>query len=705
MESRSGNNYYAYIDGLRAIAVLAVIAYHLDARLLPGGFVGVDIFFVISGFVVSASIHQLPRLSIGSELLRFYGRRLRRILPALIVCLLVTAIASMLFIPESWLSETSDSTGRTALFGFSNWVLASTGNDYFSPRAEFNIYAHTWSLGVEEQFYLLFPLLFLVWTRGGRGRWLSLIFLAFVSAVSLLYAATRPPGNEIQTFYLTTTRFWQLGAGVLLFQLLVVCGCIGESATAVPMPKLLRSVLTLLAFALVGYGLCNARPGHSPWIDGLWPVLGVVLLLTVLLGCANDGLGRWLAAVPLVKIGRLSYSLYLWHWPVMVLLRWTAGLDSTAVKLIAVALTFALATASYRWIELPFRYGRLRKWADWRIVTTGVLALALVAEVQTQINKSRRYASLSTVSRHSLDWYAYARGLRKEFPECRLTTSVEMVGNTQVAVFTRGPCNLTAKNGYKLFVVGDSHAMAYNEMLRRYALIDGVPVRLYGKGGCSVANVQAWQDQGADCAKRLQDSLGDILKRSAPGDVLFLPGLRVPRLNDQYTKWEYTSNLLMMQETASRGRTALVAATVALLHPFSERGVRVVFEAPKPVLQAPPYRCSDWFNRGNHICASGIPVKREMMERYRAPAYEALNQIVAALPGAGLWDPFPQLCGPEWCTGEDNGKPLYFDGDHISGHGNRVLLPSFRAYLQRPSRRGGACDICGCCAASCIQFA
>lgn len=170
MTADPSRGYVPHIDGLRAIAVLAVILFHLDPAWLPGGFTGVDVFFVISGFVVSASVHRLPPLSLGQSMLRFYARRIRRIAPALLACLLLTAVASVLFIPESWLSEASDKTGLMAFFGFSNWVLAAIGNDYFAPKAEFNPYTHTWSLGVEEQFYLLFPLLFLAWARGVRGR-------------------------------------------------------------------------------------------------------------------------------------------------------------------------------------------------------------------------------------------------------------------------------------------------------------------------------------------------------------------------------------------------------------------------------------------------------------------------------------------------------------------------------------------------------
>lgn len=687
MIPRRGEGYVAHIDGLRAIAVLAVVAYHLDARWLPGGFTGVDVFFVISGFVVSASVDRLPRLGAGAELLRFYARRLRRIAPALVTCLLATALASALFIPESWLSETSDRTGRMAFVGLSNWVLASTGNDYFAPRSEFNPYTHTWSLGVEEQFYLLFPLLFLAWTRGRAGRALSLALFALASAASLQQAWTRAgmPGQEVAAFYLTSTRFWQLGAGVVLYQGLALAGRAGvgeRGETGAARPGWTRTLLALLALVLLGYGLGWARPGHSPWIDGAWPVLGTLGLLAALHGHSGHGVGRWLSAPPLVAIGRISYSLYLWHWPVLVLLRWTVGLDSPAAKVAALVLAFALAIASYRWVESPLRHGGLRGWRNGRLVAAGVAALVLAAGLQSLLVRSQPYVSLSTVSRHPLDWYAYARGLRKQYPQCRQAASSEALGDTQVRMFARGRCALPVTIARRLFVIGDSHALAYNEMLRRLALVDGVPVRLYGAGGCAIADMQAWRGSEPHCAAQLQAALDDVLARARPGDVLFLPGLRMPRLADQDALFDFDANLAGMHDAAAvQGRAALVAATVAQLRPLAARGVQVVIEAPKPLLQAPPYRCSDGFNRGNPVCARGIPIARAAMQAYRAPALQALERIVAGVPGASLWDPLPLLCGPVRCSGERDGRPLYFDADHLSGYGNRVLLPSFRAHL------------------------
>ena len=214
-----GPRYFPFIDGLRAIAIAAVLAYHLDPRWMPGGFAGVDMFFVISGFVVSASVADFETRDAWAFAARFYARRVRRILPALLFCLVCVALLCVLFVPPAWLNEGSARTGLFAMFGLANFELAGSGNDYFSPRVDFNPYTHTWSLGVEEQFYLLFPLLFLLWLRGGRWRKASLAVFVVAGLASLGLAAWwHARGDQLRAFYLLPSRFWQLAAGVLLYQ-------------------------------------------------------------------------------------------------------------------------------------------------------------------------------------------------------------------------------------------------------------------------------------------------------------------------------------------------------------------------------------------------------------------------------------------------------------------------------------------------------
>ena len=210
--------YFPYIDGLRALAVLSVLVYHLNNQWLPGGFVGVDVFFVISGFVVSASVANCQGRGIGGFLIHFYARRIKRIFPALIVCLLVTAFLSALFIPEIWLSGINQQTGLYAFVGLSNFILADTGRDYFAPTTEFNPYTHTWSLGVEEQFYLVFPFLFFCWLSSRRGQRASLGLFAVGLVMSALIAAWQSVYSPTHAYLLTPRRFGEWAAGVGWYQ-------------------------------------------------------------------------------------------------------------------------------------------------------------------------------------------------------------------------------------------------------------------------------------------------------------------------------------------------------------------------------------------------------------------------------------------------------------------------------------------------------
>ena len=164
----SSTRYVKHVDGLRAIAVLSVIVYHLNSAWLPGGFAGVDVFFVISGFVVTASLAPHAHERWGQYIVGFYHRRLTRIIPALLVTLSFTSIVYLLLVSRSWLSGQTQDVAALAFIGASNWALATQSDAYFAPRAEFNPFTHTWSLGVEEQFYLVAPWLIFLALRPGR---------------------------------------------------------------------------------------------------------------------------------------------------------------------------------------------------------------------------------------------------------------------------------------------------------------------------------------------------------------------------------------------------------------------------------------------------------------------------------------------------------------------------------------------------------
>lgn len=219
------------IDGLRAIAVLAVIIFHADfLDFLPGGFTGVDLFFVISGYVISQSLNQRSAARLTPFMLDFYRRRFLRILPALWVVLLSSFLMSALFMPLFWLSEQINNTGLSAFLGVSNVTLAWNTDSYFAPGNDLNPYVHTWSLGVEEQFYLIFPVLYFLWLRYKQRSamvWALLPILAIIS-LGISFYETKPINSQLSTSWPGAFGSWRLVPCCSRLQTLIAVCCAPE---------------------------------------------------------------------------------------------------------------------------------------------------------------------------------------------------------------------------------------------------------------------------------------------------------------------------------------------------------------------------------------------------------------------------------------------------------------------------------------------
>jgi peptidoglycan/LPS O-acetylase OafA/YrhL len=673
------SSYVPHIDGLRAVAVLSVIVYHLNAHWLPGGLAGVDIFFVISGFVVSASVADFRKSTPHAFFAYFYARRMLRILPALVVCLLVTHVAAMLFIPRAWLSVANERTGLYAFFGLSNFFLASSNSNYFAPRAEFNPYTHTWSLGVEEQFYLIFPLLFAAWIAGERWRRFSAALFAIGLIASLACAAWLARTNAELSFYMLYTRFWELAAGVLLYQFLVSSGhAFSETQRGVTALSQGGAIASAL---LIAAGFALTSPLSFPYPGALLPVLGTLGLLFFLHGREpRDIVMRVLRIPAVVFIGQISYSLYLWHWPVFVLFRWTTGAESMSQRIVATVLTFVLATASYYFVERPpRRMLRLRAFPRWAVIVGGAALIGASVTMAIQINAHTTQWSLTRTARDSVDWYSGRMdGIGKR--NCSLQARSEPLGDSSIAIWSGSHCAQPNASMPRLFVVGDSHAGAYSTMLMMFAADTGAEVYKYEKGGCPFISLLVEDED--NCKPYETAAVADMLRRMRNGDILFMPSLRLNRLSDQDDQRNETAawkNTLGPAAVATRKRG--VDEAVTQLAPFAARGVRIVFEAPKPILRAPPFRCVDWFNEDNPVCSRGLTVPRSELERYREPVMDAFAAIAKRVEHVSVWDPFPLLCPDEICAAMRDGHPLFYDGDHLSGYANRMLAPHFERWI------------------------
>jgi peptidoglycan/LPS O-acetylase OafA/YrhL len=647
-EQRSG--YIPAIDGLRAIAVVSVVLYHLWPATLPGGFTGVDIFFVISGFVVTGSLAGRSFATRRELLAFFYARRLVRIMPALIGMLLTAVLATQLFVPDAWLSRSVMQTGVSAFAGLSNIVLGLDSDTYFGPQAAYNPFTHSWSLGVEEQFYLLFP--FLMWGHL-RGQRSAFRLVAGLTIASLILCAVLSQLQPRLAFYLMPSRFWELGLGMLLSL------SIGRWRPWVAA----RGWIALPALAAIAAGFALPYTASFPFPVALLPVLGTVALIALVCARPASFAARALETRPMVGIGKLSYSLYLWHWPVFVLFRWTSGLDTLPLQLAALALSIGLSVASYLLVEQPLRTSATLAALPRPRVVTRMLSATLVAMLAGTAMFLLHDRITLSVTGDRADWYAES-GRAVPAAKCRVREDATGFHGGKVTSWTPEGC---PPAGFTLFAIGDSHNLAYAPDYARLAAEQGVTVRAWFKAGCPFLKLNEAIPQHGSCGNYEAALIAEIGKTARKGDVIFLPGLRIMRIANQFDD-PGTHNppaASVLPETLVKAREVLAG--------LSAGGGRVLFEAPKPIFPAPPFRCSDWFNRSNPMCRAGLSKARAELEARRAPVLGPMRAL-----GERVWDPFPVLCPGAVCEAVPGGRPLFFDGDHLSGHGNDLLYPHLR---------------------------
>ncbi len=678
----------AFIDGLRALAVVAVMVYHLEPAWLPGGFVGVDVFFVISGFVVTASLAGHRHETLGAFLGGFYARRLARLMPALLLALLVSTLAYVLLVPPAWFNRAAEGTALSAFWGLGNWTLDRHAVNYFEPRAELNPFTHTWSLGVEEQFYLLAPMLLFAALRRDancRAKYAALAIVAALSAASLAACIGLgwAKGSRF-VFFQVAFRFWELGCGVLLFlaqhEVRRALGRVDASGIA----------SALGGLALVAVALFAPRTGAYPYVRALVAVVGTALLIGPAPQQPADAVRRRFATSPMVWIGERSYALYLWHWPLYVIARWTVGLTVWPMAVLAPALALALAVTSYRWVEHPIRHHPgLRALGVPVRLALFLAGIGVAWAVAVVLFDRQPQLGVGVVTRQAEDWYANRQLLRRELAGERLCDpAVEPVaigGATRAGTtFDPSHCATTER---RVLVLGDSHATAYLPLMEQLSASLGVRVTVLPTPGCSYLNLLDALDARRDpaCHRVAEQALRALLAEARAGDTAFLPALRVPRLVELggFRRASIAGGDLYDRTPLEQAGVARATADAPRwLQPLFDAGLRVVIEAPKPVFRLHPFACAEWWNRSNPECRAGFSEQRSDQERLRSPTMAALHMLAARYPGLEVWDPMPLLCDDSTCSAMRGGRPLFFDGDHLSPFGNLTLLPALQAVLK-----------------------
>ncbi|MCK0114351.1 acyltransferase, partial [Ornithinimicrobium sp. F0845] len=358
------------VEGLRAVAVLLVMVYHAGVGWLPGGFVGVDVFFVVSGFVITNQLLRELESTGRLSLVGFYGRRAKRLLPAAGLVLVVTAVGSWLLASRvQWQQVGGDIAGAAAYVV--NWVFSARSVDYLAEDVEPSPVLHFWSLAVEEQFYLIWPLVMLglfVFFRarvrragvreGGSGvgvvvperRLVAAGLLAVVVVPSLVFSVVYTWWRPEQAFFVTPTRLWELGVGGLV--------AVGAGAWSVWRPRTGALVAWVGVLAVLASGFVVTAGWAWPGAAALVPVLGTAAVIVGGFTASRVGAARLLGWAPLVWVGGLSYSLYLWHWPLLRFWEWGVGELTVVQGLAVVAFSFVPAWLSFRFVESPIRHAR-----------------------------------------------------------------------------------------------------------------------------------------------------------------------------------------------------------------------------------------------------------------------------------------------------------------------------------------------------------
>lgn len=603
------------VQGLRALAVLLVVAYHAELPV-PGGFIGVDIFFVISGFVITLLLLREWTKDPHYRMRRFWAGRVRRILPALTVVVLSVLLLSALFEDPSGAQQQTVRTAVASLLMVSNVFLERSGSNYFLEPSYVNPLLNTWSLGVEEQFYILFPLLFALLVYRSRGRLrlftygLSLLTLiSFTWSVFLTYT-TQPlpliPNSETFAFFSVTTRAWQFTLGALLAV---------AAYRQIRIERSLRQALGLAGIVLVLVGAFTITSSTPyPGMPALLPSLGAVGLIAAGIGGSWSGTNLLTSRLG-TYIGDRSYSIYLWHWPLLVF----AGIlftNSIVGTVVALTLTLVLSIATYRWVENPFRFARHRRRATYfalALVVTGLAAGAAVGQaVKFGWGQSWTLGAHQAMQRDCdnppIDPERCRWGVDGQRPE------VLVVGDSQAWASGDAVIEATSRLG------GTTVIAAYNNC----PFTAGV---LPAEGGCA-----QWQMDVLDYIETRRPDAVVIATATYSG------GISPAVANETMTE-------------ISR----LGARPIFLLNPpgAPDGARRSLLLAPEP-------------NRTSPVVPSQF-------------SPEDVAVLRSTWGASAVIDPTEVLCDERLCVIAENGVEYYTDGNHLSVDGAAKLIPQFQA--------------------------
>ena len=643
--------YRADIDGLRAVAVIAVVLFHAGIPHISGGFVGVDVFFVISGYLITGLILNDTTKG-GFSVATFYERRARRILPALFVVLLAAAIAACALLMPDRTRAFGESMVATVFF-CSNFVFWKQSSYFQEP--EVKPLLHTWSLAVEEQFYILYPLFLIVVRRCFRRQYV--VALLTVSVLSLGLCIWGATGDRPLTFYLAPARAWELLLGGLL---------------AIPALRPLRSLLAANLLALLGLclmvysfiRLSGAFP--FPAANALYPTLGAALVIYSGTSCSTL-VSRGLSLKPIVFIGLISYSLYLWHWVVYVYLDYYLIRPQTGWEVASkIVFCIILAAVSWKYVEGPFRKqaGKSRFSRQW-IFAAAVLGSATLAAAGAVLYLSHGLPSRFT--QQTLSLYSGKDDIWKRHEECLAQFCA--IGDS------------TAEPSFLLW--GDSHAgaiaPAFEQIARAKHLLGYVA---YNAACAPVLGLRRYDQEDVERCVRFNNSVLAFIKAKHIRNVFLHGRWAIYSEGDRYQHEDGVPVLLTLSRRAGENYPTLETLFASTVRELRRRELNVVIVASVPEVGIDvPTGLARQSVSGSRFDLR--PSHADFMKR-QARAFGLFSKAVKEGAVRVVY-PHESLCDDMACSVLRNDHSLYVDNNHLSLRGTDYLVPVLSPYLDLPS--------------------
>ena len=603
-------NYRNDIDGLRAIAVLLVVVYHGFPNFLKGGFLGVDIFFVLSGFLITGIIGTDLNAA-GFNLQQFYFNRIRRIFPALLVVMMTVLVAGWFVLRQEEYIQLGNETLAGSFF-YSNFLYLSQ-NNYFDVASDLKPFLHLWSLSIEEQFYLLYPFVLLFLNRFFNKRRIQLAAISILAIVSFVFCFLIADSAS-QAFFLPMARWWELlFGGVLALST-------RKSRITVTHPNLFA--LGGFVSIAVGVALASFIESFSTYM-GLTVVIGTLLLIAS--GQDSTLVQSTTGRKPLVEIGKISYPLYLWHWPILVLARIHYGRNPPGqTRLLLIVLAFVLAWVTTKLIEKPIRFGPRR--ARTVFVLSSVLVLTGIASLVVANNEGfpGRPANNQQIGFEGDTGHSQ---FHKYISDNYFPCTPADVYQSSLAWEGHVRCNQSKKDQpIEVLLLGDSHAEHF---------FIGLAKSLKNKNvGFYIRSVPI---------NRADPEFNFIYRATIAN-----PSIKTVILGN---KWD--------ERDTSRDEL------VAIFHELSESGKQVFITDDVPTFDIDPDAC-----KFTGVCPQSVPYSAVL----QTPNYLSLIDATNADPEVTLIKTYEYLCnGSEGCSMHNDHQILYRDSNHLNILGSQMI--------------------------------